>query len=475
MPGGGFQGVTTLRYCKECFAKQQKINELAEENARLKAQLRRQERASKEGFFGASTPSSKVPVKANTLPDRQARRGGGRAGHSGHGRSAVGEDQADRVERVGVPERCPHCRVRLVARGLRRRTVVDIEPVKAHTTVFQLERKRCPKCGRSFEGRPPGVLPKGLYGNRLLAYVTTQHYLHGNTLGQIERQTGIGCGALVQALRQVAGRVESVPDALIEEYRKASVKHADETGWRTDGQNGYAWIFATKDLSLFRFRKTRSAAVPGEVFGPKRLPGVLVVDRYHGYNKAPCALEYCYAHLKRDAEGVEKDFPDNPEIAAFVQSLVSALSQAMSLRTLGLSRPQFLRQAATIKRRIIAVVHRQANHPAIRRIQDIFRENSHRLYHWARSPTIPAENNLAERDLRPLVIARKVSFGSQSEAGARTREILMSVLHTLKKRGRDPAAALQDTLDQLARNPALAPYPLLFPTAHPSRPNPPRN
>ena len=464
--------MTTLRYCKECFAKQQKINELVEENARLKAQLRRQERAAKAGFFGASTPSSKMPVKANSLPERQARRGGGRAGHPGHGRSAVQEDLADRVERVAGPRECPDCRVRLVARGLQRRTVVDIEPVKAHTTVFQLERTRCPKCGRSFLAKPPGVLPKGLYGNRLLAYVATQHYLHGAPLGQVERQTGIGCGALVQTLRQVAGRVESVPDALIEEYRKASVKHADETGWRTDGQNGYAWIFATRGLSLFRFRRSRSAAVAAEVLGQKRLPGVLVVDRYHGYNKAPCALEYCYAHLKRDAEGIEKDFPDNPEIAAFVQSLVSALSLAMSLRTLGLSRPQFLRQAATIKRRIIAIAHRQANHPAIRRIQDIFRENSHRLYHWARDPSIPAENNLAERDLRPLVIARKVSFGSQSEAGARTREILMSVLHTLKKRGRAPAAALQDTLDQLARSPALAPYPLLFPPQRASRRNP---
>ena len=467
--------MTSLRYCKECFAKQQKINELAEENARLKAQLRRQERAAKAGFFGASTPSSKMPVKANTLPERQARRGGGRAGHPGHGRSAVEEDRADRVERVAAPQRCPHCRVRLTARGLRRRTVVDIEPVKAHTTVFQLERKRCPKCGRSFEGRPAGVLPKCLYGNRLLAYVATQHYLHGNTLGQIERQTQIGCGALAQALRQVARRVESVPDALIEEYRKAPVKHADETGWRTDGQNGYAWLFATRQLSLFRFRKTRSGAVPAEVFGHKRLPGVLVVDRYQGYNKAPCALEYCYAHLKRDVEGVEQDFPDNPEIAAFVQSLASALSQAMSLRTLGLSRAQFLTQAATIKRRIIAIVHRQANHPAIRRIQVVFRQNSHRLYHWARDPDIPAENNLAERDLRPLVIARKISFGSQSEAGAHTREILMSVLHTLKKRGLDPAAALQDTLDQLARNPTLDPYSLLFPKPRASRHNPPRN
>jgi hypothetical protein len=468
--------MTTLRYCKECLAKQQKINELEEENARLKAQVRRQERTATEGFFGASTPSSRVPVKPNTLPDCQARRGGGQAGHCGHGRSAAGEDQADRVERVATAERCPHCRVRLVARGLRRRTVVDIEPVQTHTTVFQLERKRCPKCGRSFEGRPPGVLPKGLYGNRLLAYVAAQHYLHGNTLGQIERQTGIGCGALVHALRHMGALFDGVVGRLVEEYRRAPVKHADETGWRTDGQNGYAWIFATKDLSLFRFRKSRSAAVAAQVFGPKRLPGTLVVDRYQGYNKVRCNIEYCYSHLKRDAEGIQQDFPDNPEITAFVESLVPALSQAMSLRTLALPRPQFLTQAATIKRRILAIVHRQAAHPAIWRIQNIFRENAHRLYHWARDPTIPAENNLAERDLRPLVIARKISFGSQSEAGAHTREILMSILHTLKKRGpASEAAALQNALDQLARNPHLDPYPILFPSQRPSPHRPPRN
>ena len=66
---------------------------------------------------------------------------------------------------------------------------------------------------------------------------------------------------------------------LLKEYRQALVKHADETGWRNNGGNGYAWLFATKDLSLFRFRPTRSATVAREVLGEKRLGGVLGVDR----------------------------------------------------------------------------------------------------------------------------------------------------------------------------------------------------
>jgi transposase-like protein len=88
------------------------------------------------------------------------------------------------------------------------------------------------------------------------------------------------------------------------------VKHADETCWRTDGQNGYAWLFCTPTTSRFRFRKTRSASVAKQVFGHQPLPGVLVVDRYQAYNKVPCPIQHCYAHLLRDVQDLEKqEFP----------------------------------------------------------------------------------------------------------------------------------------------------------------------
>lgn len=465
--------MSDLRYCKACFEKQQRINRLVEENEKLKARLRAQERSAREGAFGASTPSSKVPIKPNTLDERQARRGGQKPGHAGHGRAALSEEAADRSERVALSlDTCPDCGVKLVSAGLARRTLVDLRVQRVEKVLLRLERKRCPKCRRRWTARAPGVLPKGLYSNALVAHLCEQHYLHGIPLGVIERQTGLAHGALLPALRQAAARLEGATEALVAEYRKAPVKHADETGWRTDGQNGYAWLFATPTLSLFRFRSTRSAVVPAEVFGKKPLPGVLVVDRYHAYNHAPVALEYCYAHLKRDTEAIQKEFPGDPEVDAFVESLVPALCEAMTLRTLGLSRKEFLRRAARAKRRIVAVVHRHANHPAIQKIQNIFRKHKDRLYHWARNPSIPAENNLAERDLRPLVVARKVSFGSQSQAGARTRETLMSILHSLKKRGARPADALQFALDRLAENPDLDPYPLLF---HPTKTNTPRS
>lgn len=454
-----------LRYCKACFEKQQIINRLTVENERLKAQLRAQKRSAKESPFGSGTPSAKRPFKPNALSDRQTRHGGGKPGHVGHGRRALGPAEADRLETLAVETAaCSECGAALRSEGHRERTVIDLKPPKVEKVLYRLERRVCPTCGRRYSAAVPGVLPKCLYSNAFLTYVATQHYLWGVPLGRIEQQTGVGYGSLVQGQKQLARLLKPATDTLIEEYRRSKVKHADETGWRTDGQNGYAWLFATPRLSLFRFRQSRSAVVAAEVLGKKPLSGVLVVDRYNAYNHAPAPLQYCLEHLKRDVEDLEKQFPDQAEVAAFVGSLVPALREAMTLRTLGLSRKEFLRRAGRTKRRIIAIVHRQAKHPAIQKMQGVFRKHKDRLYHWARDPSIPAENNLAERDLRPLVIARKVSFGSQSEAGARTRETLMTVLQTLKKclGASEVAGALLSTLDQLALNRALDTAQLLF-------------
>jgi len=451
-----------MTYCKGCLKKQKKIEELEEEIACLKDKLSCQRRTAKEGFFGSSTPSSKIPVKPNSSTRHQRNRGGGKPGHKGHGRSSVCEQDADYVERIGIDDVCPDCGNALEEKGTRARTVIDCRPIKMKKIVYHLERKRCPKCKKVISARPPGVLAKCLYSNQLLAYVAVQHYIYGNTLGQIEKQTGVGYSSLIDAMHQLAKRLKDIPESLVQLYRDSPVKHADETGWRTDGQNGYAWLFCTPDVSIFRFRRTRSGSVAREVFGPEPLPGVLVVDRYNGYNRMPCSIQYCYAHLLRTVKDLEKDFPENTEIASFVQALAPQLANAMSLRTLDITDKQFKRQAARIKDAIINITNHQAKHPAIQKVQDIFRRQATRLYHWAEDRNIPADNNRAERELRPLVIARKISFGSQSDAGARTREILMTTLHTLKKKTGNVTAALKSVLDKLAKHPDINIYKAVF-------------
>ena len=140
------------------------------------------------------------------------------------------------------------------------------------------------------------MLPKALFGNQLIARVAFMHYLHGIPLGRIGDQMGLDLGRVVQMLHRLAGLFKALLPRLLELYRLAPVRQADETCWRTDGRSGYAWLFCTPDLSIFLFRRTRAASVPKEAFGNQPLPGVLVVDRYKSYNRVPCKLQYCYAH-----------------------------------------------------------------------------------------------------------------------------------------------------------------------------------
>jgi transposase len=128
---------------------------------------------------------------------------------------------------------------------------------------------------------------------------------------------------------------------------------------------------------------------------------------------------------------------------------------------------QFSPEAARVRLELKAAMDQPAKHQAIRRVQDIFRENEHRLYHWAEDRAVPADNNLAERDLRPSVIARKASFGSVSDAGAKVRSTLTTIVTTLKKQGVDAAQRIKETLDTLATNPHQEAYSLLFSRAGP--------
>jgi transposase len=437
--------------------KQQEIDRLREENARLKDRLRYQERTAKEGFFGSSTPSSKIPVKPSAPAESAPKFGGAKPGHVGHGRCTIPPEQADRVERTPAPERCPECGRLLETKGTTPRTVIDVEPLRRQTVCYQLDQKYCCHCRKLVRASAPGVLPRALLSNRLLAHVAVQHYVYGVTLGQLENQLDVGYGTLLGALHQMARLLEPACEQLVQDYRKALVRHADETGWRTDGHNGYAWLFCTQTISVFRFRQSRSGQVALQVLGVKRLRGVLVVDRYHGYNRAPCALQYCYSHLLRDVQDLEKEFPENHEIQQFVSAFAPLLARAMQLRGLKLTGEQFRLQADQTQQQIMALAQAPAQHPGIQKIQNIFREQTKRLFHWTKSPKIPADNNRAERELRPLVIARKISFGSQSEAGARTRETLMTVLHTLRKRSANVTAAFEQALNHLSDD-KMEPY-----------------
>jgi transposase len=453
-----------MAYCKGCIEKDLKIEELKETVESLQAQLKYRVRKDEEGYFGDSTPSSKVLFKKNAPEEKANKKGGGVPGHKGHGRRTHTEESADCVINEDVGEVCPDCGGLLAMKEVRNRTVIESAPTKPASILYRLSVKECKNCHRVFRAKAPCVLPKSLYGNQLTAQMAVMHYFHGITMGRITEMTGISLGTLIDIFHRLGRYFEPLMEALKEAYRTAPVTHADETGWRNDGQNGYAWLFCTITLSIFLFKNTRSSSVPKGIFGSEGLPGVLVVDRYNGYNKLPLKIQYCYAHLLRDVEKLAKDSPDDEEVARFTGALIPLMAQAMHLASQRISDEEYYRQARELKEKIMAVCRSPAHHLGIRALQDIFTIHEDRLFHWVTDRRVPADNNRAERDLRPTVIARKVSFGSSSDAGAETRSVLMSVLHTLNKRRVEQSleSVFKEILDEIAKNPEIDLIPLVL-------------
>lgn len=348
-PRSGLRGVA---FCPGCFQKQQRIDQLEQEHQRLKQQLRYRQRQSEEGFFGSATPSSKRPLKPQTPEANRSHPGGAPAGHPGHGRQSLAPSQADRLETILAPAACPDCGGPLQDKGIRFRSVRDCPPLKAQRIVYQLEKKYCPRCRRSLQARPPSLLPKHLLGNQLITRVLLLHYRDGIPLGTVSDQLGVSLGTVVEMLHRLAALFHGVVDFLIQLYRRSPVRPADQTGWRTDGKSGYAWLFGTPTLSLFLFRNSRSAQVPHAVLGSSPLDGVLVVDRYNGYNRVPCDLQYCYAHLLRQVEDLAKEFPDQPEVLTFTAIVIPLLAAAMHLRSQPLSDADYSTQAFQLQQQI---------------------------------------------------------------------------------------------------------------------------
>jgi hypothetical protein len=407
-------------------------------------------RSGLEDPYGLATPSSKRVTKSNSTAENQAKRGGARPGHKGNGRESFSPDEADLVVHVDdASPRC-NCGCEWVDAGTSEHSAYHLIPAKMEKRIYLKRLRKCPACGNVSEAPTPGTMPSCLYDNSVIANALVEHYLHGMTTGSIHRRFGINRGTFLGIAHRCAGFARPLFDEILSGLRGCELLHADETGWMKDGAKAYAWLFANDRFKVFLFRDTRGSCVPKEALGDENPELVLVTDRYSGYSPLNVRHQYCFVHLLRDVKEEEFKFPEDPEVLSFASDIKPMLSDAISLRSLGLSRKEYTHRAEDLKAKIMETCNRQANHPAVQYIQNIFREKHDDLFHWVRSPLIPADNNFAERELRPTVIARKISFGSQSEKGMSTREILMTVIHTAKSRGHDPAGFLENVLNILA-------------------------
>jgi hypothetical protein len=265
----------------------------------------------------------------------------------------------------------------------------------------------------------------------------------------------ISNGEVVELLEgtKAAGKGELAE--LLEQVRGSPAVCGDETGWREEGENGYLWTFATPTVRYFVYRKSRAGAVPKEVLG-EEFGGVVACDFYAGYNKLG-VLQRCWAHLLKDAKELAEINADQPEVVAWVDALGALYEKAKATASACAELPADHRVRHRQRRRLEKLARQLArsyakdpNAPPYLLAKRIMK-HLHELFVFISDPAVPATNNLAERSLRPAVVARKISGGTRSPKGSETKMGLMSLFGTWHVQGKP--------LLTTCRNLLLAPRP----------------
>jgi hypothetical protein len=444
---------------KDLHAELEKTGELSRAHSAALKRIKELEkklniRKGTENPYGLATPSSKRVDKPNSIAENRSKRGGAKVGHKGSGRKDFKAEDADIIRRNETPPAVPCCgSPRLEKSGERTHCVWHFKPMELQCVMNVNTVFGCLNCGQTVAAPTPDAMPGAKYSNAAVAQLLAECYFHQSAIGPAARRAGVNKGTLIGLAHRCADALEPLFQSLLLELRKSVYAHADETGWSMDGKKAYAWLFANDDLKIFLFRESRGSKVPKEALGGQKLGLILITDRYGGYTPLAVERQMCFVHIQRDLKKLLLEFPEDPQIAAFGKDLMPLLTAAIKLRPLGLADDEYLKRASLLQDSIMTVCRKSSRDPGIQHIQDIFRLNEAQLFHWVKNPAIPCENNYAERGLRPIVISRKISFGCQSERGMRTREILMTILHTAKCRGHDPEVFLERALNALALNP----------------------
>ena len=375
-----------------------------------------------------------------------------------------------RIERHALAH-CPECDYRLSGESVDyTREVIELPaPQPVEVIEHQVIKRWCPCCGQwqsprlDLQGQVIGQGRIGVRVASLVSYLRTtlrlpfraiQSYLA--TLHGLQ----LSIGELVELTHAVRRQLQPQADQLKAQVQSSNVAHGDETGWRENGQNGWAWTFVTGGpaaVRYFEYDRSRSHLVAQRILGAN-FRGWLVTDFYAAYNLIPGRHQRCWSHLLRDLHDLKQEQAAHPEVVQWVTDVRKLYDDALTWLAAHPAPPQVERRTeyADLFTRACRLGEQYAltyDHPCCTLAKRLLRHQDE-LFQFVLVPGLPADNNLAERSIRPLVIIRKISGGSRSEEGTKTRLTLASLLHTWAARNLNPFLECYAALRQ---PPATAP------------------
>ena len=434
------------------------VQELRAENAALRARVRELEARLGQDSSNSSRPPSSDPPQVRGAKRRPpapptGRTRGAQPGHPRHQRLLLPPERVDQVVDHWPPT-CAGCQGLLAERtGPASRPaadfvahqVTDLPPVRAHVTEHRLHRLACPACGVQTRAALPPEVPVGAFGPRVQAVVA----LLSGRYRLSRREVADVCGTLLDAplcvgsvdgLCQATAQALAAPvEALAATLPSAPVVHADETSWRQAGQGRWLWVVVTALATVFTVATSRGSGVVKGLLGAT-FAGTLVSDRWSAYAWVDVAFrQVCWAHLARDFQAlVDRGGAATPVGTTALALMRDLFTLWHQFRGGALDRAGLQEQARPVQDAFGRLLETGAHGPdpkaagLCRALDRLWPA----LWTFLEVDGVEPTNNAAERALRPAVLWRKGSLGTQSDGGARFVERLLTVTATCRQQRR---------------------------------------
>jgi transposase len=388
--------------------------------------------------------------KANR-PKRE-RRAGPRRGSLG--RAGGGRPLAETPDQLVIAKAaaCAHCRAALGEADQvlhARYDKVELPPVRPVVTRVERYLGRCPCCGGATLAPVPEGMEEGSpFGVSILALALYLRFTHAISYRRLTRlflhlfALPISEGALDGLFRRAKPRFEDEAAAILARLRRARVVCSDESTVRVDGRTCWDWVFRNDEVVVHVIRPSRGRAVVAEVLGGHR-PDIWVSDLYSAQRGHADLWQVCLAHQLRDLRyAVEAG-----------DTLFAPRLKALLLRAVVLARRRHGLKASTrreyrlrLERELDRVLALQPIHRHGQRLRRRYLTVRDSLFTFLEHPDAPPDNNGSERDLRPMVVYRKVTGGFRSAWGPDLCAAVASVVGTAARRGVDAYHAIHAVL-----------------------------
>jgi transposase len=378
------------------------------------------------------------PASTRSAPRQGARK------RRPHGFTRVRMAPTQRVEHA--VEVCPDCGTHLSGGWVHRtREVIEIPVVPVQVTEHVIIARVCPICERrrvpkaQWDGVVAGQQRFGVNLVSLMVTLREEGRLPLRTIQwylQTVHQLHLSVGGIVQVIHRAAQQAQPAVAQVLERIRASPVVHADETGWREDGANGYVWTFSTPTERYF-LRRGRGKGAVDEVLDDS-FSGVLVSDFYAAYNHYPGLKQRCWAHLLRDVHELKVGYPDDAGLSQWAEGVHQLYIGAKAW--VSPQAQQGRRAQLRLEGKLSALCRPFLKDPLAfqgklcRRIERFIKE----LFVFVAHPDVPSDNNAAERSLRHLVTSRKISGGTRSPQGTSSKMALATLFGTWRARGLNP-------------------------------------